>query len=297
VSSLAVSRDGQLIAGGDNDGKLIVWHGDTGESLTQAIKAHSDYIYSLDFSPDGTVLATGSKDKTTKLWSTETWQMHGNPISCDGQVNCVRYSPSGELAMATYMHIEIWNPRTMECIAKLEVILSNSLVWMPDGTRLLSGDYFHIREWDTSTWQQIRDWTGHTSHINAIAINSTGTLVAAAWSDKHVRLWRRSDRQIIAMFKHSHRLLCVAFSTDSKHILSGGHDNKISEWAVPDDALLQNIPEVGTHSFQCRPLSSWPRIRYQKILQKNSRYTRYVSSCCFGVNNYLMWPLHVDPPC
>jgi WD40 repeat protein len=67
VRAMAVSRDGQLIASGDIDGKLIVWHGDTGESITQAIQAHSDYIFSLDFSPDGAVLATSSKDTTTKL--------------------------------------------------------------------------------------------------------------------------------------------------------------------------------------------------------------------------------------
>jgi WD40 repeat protein len=54
VRAVAVSRDGQLIASGDNDGKLIVWHdpGDTGESLTQINQAHSSWIWSLDFSPD-----------------------------------------------------------------------------------------------------------------------------------------------------------------------------------------------------------------------------------------------------
>jgi WD40 repeat protein len=59
VCSLAVSRDGQMIASGDTSGELIAWHGETGESLTKPIKAHSDRIYTVDFSPDGTsVLAT-----------------------------------------------------------------------------------------------------------------------------------------------------------------------------------------------------------------------------------------------
>jgi len=42
-------------------------YGDTGESLTHTIKKHSYAIRSVDFSPDGAVLVTGSYDKTTKL--------------------------------------------------------------------------------------------------------------------------------------------------------------------------------------------------------------------------------------
>jgi WD40 repeat protein len=58
VWRLAVSRDGQLVASGDADREVIVWHGETGESLTQSIKAHSNRINSLDFSPNGTALAS-----------------------------------------------------------------------------------------------------------------------------------------------------------------------------------------------------------------------------------------------
>jgi WD40 repeat protein len=237
VLGLAVSRDGQIIASSDYKGEIIAWHGETGESLTQPIKAHSDQILSLDFSPDGAVLATGSHDKTTKFWCTKTGQMQGEPIKCGTYINCIRYSPSGELlAIATYKNIQIYNPGTREQVASLGV-RSLSLAWTPDGTRLLSGGHNEdctIREWDSLTWQQVgHPWKGHTSYVTAIAIHPAGTLVASASDDKHVRLWRLSDRQTIAIFKHSSTPNSVAFSSDGKHILSGGHDKKISEWAVP----------------------------------------------------------------
>jgi WD40 repeat protein len=60
VLVLAVSRDGQLVASGDRNREIIVWHGETGGSLTQPIKVHTDKIISLDFYPDGEALATGS---------------------------------------------------------------------------------------------------------------------------------------------------------------------------------------------------------------------------------------------
>ncbi|KAG2339568.1 hypothetical protein BDR05DRAFT_1003235 [Suillus weaverae] len=244
VWALAVSRDGQIIASGDKGGEVIVWHGETGEyALAQPIKAHSNWSPSLDFSPDGTVLATGSWDEMTKLWNTKTWELQGDPIECgtDGSVYCVRYSPSGELlAIATFDNIQIYNTETRERVVsfKAHIHVNYSLAWTPDGTRLLTGgDAFDptIREWDVLTWQQVGDpWTGHSDFINAIAVNPAGTLVASASSDNHVRLWQLSDRRTVAIFKHSCRTKCVTFSIDGKHILSGGGDKMISEWAVPE---------------------------------------------------------------
>ncbi|KAG2356044.1 hypothetical protein BDR07DRAFT_1424294, partial [Suillus spraguei] len=96
-----------------------------------------------------------------------------------------------------------------------------------------------IREWNARTWQQVGDpWTGHSKYINAIAINPAGTLVASASDDNHIRLWRLSDRRTVAIFQHSSKAICVTFSLDGKHILSGGGDGMISEWAVPHPKIL-----------------------------------------------------------
>jgi WD40 repeat protein len=250
VRALAVSRDGQMIASGDDAGKVIAWHGETGESLTEPFYAHTSN--SVDFSPDGTVLATGSGDGMTKFWCTKTWQMQGEPIYC-GYVHCIRYSPSGELlAIATYENIQIYNSGTRERVAsfKAHTKWNLSLAWTPDGTRLLSGgndDDPTIREWDSLTWQQVgHPWEGHTDFIWAIAVHPAGTLVASASYDKQVRLWRLSDQRTIGIFEHSSEsspLHSVTFSVDGRHILSGGYDKKISKWKVPKDAHSKASPD------------------------------------------------------
>ncbi|KAG2046113.1 WD40 repeat-like protein [Suillus hirtellus] len=276
----AVSRDGQFIASGDFGGELITWNRD-GEPLTQPIrvKVHSNKIFSLDFSPDSTFLASGSMDNTVELWNTKTWRVQGNPINCGTEVRCVRYSPSGEyLAIGTKKDIQIWNARKRERVAKFQGhsafngAWNYSVAWTSDGMRLFSSGSIldpTIREWDTSTWKQVgQPCKGHTDTVYTIAFNPTGTLIASASEDQQVRLWRLSDRSPIAIFKHPDQLYCATFSADGKHILSGGRDTVISKWKVPflediskdkssDDMLREDAPprEQGADNPECEILT------------------------------------------
>jgi WD40 repeat protein len=268
VEVLVVSRDGQIIASGDENGEIIAWHGETGEPLTQPIKAHSDRITSLDFSPDGMVLATGSWDTTTKFWCTETWQTQGNPIQCHATIHCVRYSPQAtsnfrrgqpqetpqvqlEVAIATSAHIEIYDSYTRQRVTYFEAH-SSSLAWVSD-KRLLSGG----------------------DHV--IAIHPTGTLVASVSDNNHVRLWRLEDRQIIAIFQHASIPTCVTFSVDGKHILCGGQD-KISEWAVPN-CIHPKILAISTARDACiiGDLSTAEKLTTKDIHTDADDYTSYAN--------------------
>ncbi|KAG2052917.1 WD40 repeat-like protein [Suillus hirtellus] len=253
VSALAVSQDGQMIASGGLDGEVIAWDADIGEPLTNPIKAHT-YVHSLDFSPDGSMLATGSiHDKTSLLISTKTWELLvGHSITCADGVHCVRYSPSGELlAIATSSNIKIYNTSTRECVVYFEAhcpAYNSSLAWTPDGTRLFSAGTHpdpNIREWDSSTWKQVGiPWKGHFNGINAISLNSSGTLLASASEDRCVRLWRLSDRRTIVSFKHSSAVSCVTFSPDDRHIISGS-ERTISEWPLPENTIPKDSPKGG----------------------------------------------------
>jgi len=268
---MALSRDGQLIASSDRGGYVIAWHGNTGKALTRPFETHS-YICSLDFSPDGAMLATGSLDCTVKLWSAETWQVQGSPMSCSKGVHCVRYSPSGKLlAVATNSHIQVWDSDQRVCIADFGPwqCPAVSLVWTSDSTRLLSGDRqgSTIREWSSSTWKQVGDiWKGDTGDTWRFAVNCDGTVIASPTTDNRVRLWRLSDRRTIAIFQHSDFPSCITFSVDGKHILAGGKDKRISEWAVPEhawpaNALMDLSTPVRIHFQPMRHLMWIPRLK------------------------------------
>jgi WD40 repeat protein len=259
VRALAVSPDERWIASGDESGELIAWDGKTGEPLNQPVKVHDGWIFSLDFSSDSRALASGSSDTTAKLWnppwSSSWWQkpQHSYSFNCGGNIRCVRYSPSRYqttlLAIATDSGIQIYQDYPPRYSYAIVGGFHYSLAWMPNGSRLFSGGNGSdptIREWDTSTWQQVGDpWKGHFKNIHTMSLNSSGTFLASASLDNRVRLWRLSGRRNVAILKHSEEVNCVTFSANGKHILSGGVDKKISEWPTSEGVLPEDGPNDG----------------------------------------------------
>ena len=78
VNSVAYSPDGQTLASGGYTQAMAIassvntiklWNVKTG-NLLQTLKGHSDWVYpvALAYSPDGQTLASGSSDKTIKIW-------------------------------------------------------------------------------------------------------------------------------------------------------------------------------------------------------------------------------------
>jgi WD40 repeat protein len=113
VYSAAVASDGRFVfVGGDRDGAVL----DARErgKIAGAIP-HRHAIYSADYRPDARWLATGSWDRTVRIWS----DRDSGPIAMlphQAGVTCVQFAPSGEL-LATAQEdgvVKIWNVASRE---------------------------------------------------------------------------------------------------------------------------------------------------------------------------------------
>jgi WD40 repeat protein len=69
---------------------------DNGE-LAHTLEGHADGITGLAFSFDGTILASGSRDKTIKLWSVAEGKLLRTLAAHTNYVNGIAFSPSGDL--------------------------------------------------------------------------------------------------------------------------------------------------------------------------------------------------------
>jgi WD40 repeat protein len=77
---------------------LVVGHCPAEEPrLRAALGGHTDWVYCVAFSPRGKLIASGSKDKSIKLWDGETGQNMATFQGHTGHICSLAYSPDGRM--------------------------------------------------------------------------------------------------------------------------------------------------------------------------------------------------------
>ena len=112
-----------------------------------------------------------------------------------------------------------------------------SVVFSPDGRYLAVGTIggSSVQLIDTSSWQVIRTFEGHTSGVTSVAISPDGRLLASGSGDGTIKLWEvATGREVRTLEGHTDWVLSVAFSPDGKLLASGSPDHTIKLWDIRD---------------------------------------------------------------
>jgi WD40 repeat protein/transcriptional regulator with XRE-family HTH domain len=240
-----VSRTGTFWAAGSWRGDVRVWCED-GQRLHRIWQAHSEVTFTLAFSPDERLLATGSFDGTVKLWEVQSGTLLWMGRHTD-LVHHVAFAPDGHILASggSDAIIQLWNVSS----GKLVQTLANqggavyALAWSPDGQLLASG----CEDGSISLWQvqadlvtSSRTLVGRHSHwVHSLAFAPDGSqLVSGSW-DNTVNLWDvASGRVCQVLTGHTQRVHAVAWSPDGGIVASASSDKTIWLWDVAQQRYI-----------------------------------------------------------
>jgi WD40 repeat protein len=215
--------------------------------LYKTLTGHSDMVTSVVYSPDGRYLASGSDDKTIKIWEVATGKELRTLTGHSDRVSSVAYSPDGRYLASGSSDdtIKIWEVATGKQLRTLTGHYGEvySVVYSPDGRYLASGSWDKtIKVWDVVTGKQLRTLTGHSSPVLSVVYSPDGRYLARGSWYRTIKIWEvATGKELRTLAGHSGSVLSVVYSHDGRYLASGSGHNTITIWEVATGKELRTL--------------------------------------------------------
>jgi uncharacterized protein YjiK len=206
------------------------------ERLVGTFSGHTRGVVSVTFSPDGSLLATASIDKTVRLWQAMTGTHIRTLTGHTDAVRGVAFSPDGTLLATTSDDKtgRLWQTATGTHIRTLTGHTGSMfrVAFSPDGTQLATTSNDRtVRLWLTATGALLRTLTGHTERVCRVAFSPDGTQLATTSEDKTVRLWLTATGALLhTLTGHTGGVYGVAYSPEGTLVATASEDKTVRLW-------------------------------------------------------------------
>lgn len=264
IRSVRFNPSGNMIASASDDGSIKFWNLD-GTPITLNGNQEARIfvrknktkirINSIEFSPNGKILASADVDDKIKLWDMDNYKEIITLKGHKGDVYSISFSPNGQmLASGSWdKTIKLWDIKTGKLIKSFPPHPAdvNVVSFHPNENLIASSSEDGIiRLWDMEG-KVVRTFSGHKEQVIAVRFSQDGKILASAGFDNKIKLWDvTTGKEINTIEGHNNRVYSLSFSRDAKTLASAGSDNVIKLWNLED---LKNIKEIETlkgHSNQ-----------------------------------------------
>lgn len=215
---------------------------------------HSEKIEAIAYSADGRYVATGSSDRTIKIWEAATGRelraLNGNT-----GLKALAYSPDGRTLASSGNDgkVRLWDTDSGQerTIINGHAKTVLALAFSPDGRWLASGgtEDQTVKLWEVATQRELHSLTGHRAWITVLAFSPNGQTLASGDAAGVLKTWEvATGNPQHSMDAHKDRIRSLAFSPDSERLASGGNDAAVHLWQTRAGQLFKSL------SLQASPI-------------------------------------------
>jgi len=210
--------------------------------------------WSLAFSPDGKILASGGYDNRIRLWDPDTGKELPSLEGHTSYVNCIAFSADGRwLASGSQDNdLRLWEVATGKERRRFQGHTASieRMALSPNGKVLASSCLGGtLRLWDTETGKETRSLPidgGYRVLAMTFSLDSK-RFAFNNRSDKGIQLVDVADGKVVRTFQgHKDSVTGLAFSADGTMLFSGGHDHTIRAWDVATGKELRRYGDAKT---------------------------------------------------
>eukprot|EP00945_MAST-04E_sp_MAST-4E-sp1_P000919 g919.t1 len=234
LSSMDISADGVVVAGGFSDNIVRLWRldnadnegkeygagheqrpraqskvakGEVQESYSRLI-GHTMSVTACSISPDNQWLLTSSQDSTVRRWHIGTGAM------------------TSKFTLATESQCPVWD-----------------VSFGPYGYFFVTGSRDKMAYlWSLERTSPIRHFWGHRSDVGKVRFHPNSIFVGTGSVDGTVRLWDVRDGNVARVFgKHNGPIHSLAFSPNGQFIASSGEHNQVVIWDLRKGARFGSV--------------------------------------------------------
>ena len=257
VNVVAVGPGEQLASAGV-DGTIKLW--DAGRLNTlRTLHGHEGGTAAVAFSLDGTRLVSGGADRKVRVWDLRSGTS-GVIGGHQGTVACVAISPNGRLVVSggSDRCVRLWDPGAS---AGPTVIYDGphavrQVAFSPDGKRIASSSYRHVRVWDALSGNKVIQFEGRLdgrvyNYLAALlAFSPDGRKIASASqrATRIIQVWDTSTgEEVFPPLRHEATVRSVAFSPDGTQLAVGcAHSSStVTIWDAQNGYPLLTLPDHG----------------------------------------------------
>lgn len=220
------------------------WENYQVEDFSQYLAAVSSVV----FSPDGKMLATGSRETTVKILEIPTGKVINTFPADDSIIWSVAFnSDATQLVAGTYYwRVMIWNVPTV-AEEPFQIFEHRAPIWSvvmsPDDEIVASssGDK-RVKVWNLKTGSLIFSFPDHSDTIYSIDISSDGKKLVSGSADQTIKIEDLDTGDLINTLNgHTGAIRSVKITPDGKKIVSGSYDTTVKIWDLKTGKLIKTL--------------------------------------------------------